>query len=93
LKREELTHWVTAFTYRTLHWGYNRVPLGVRSFIGVLFLIGGMFGFLPVLGFWMIPLGLALIALDLPFTRHKIVDWMHRLKAKLDAANQPTSNQ
>ncbi len=30
---------------------------------------GGVLGFLPVLGFWMLPLGLALLALDLPFLR------------------------
>ena len=32
----------------------------------ILLIIGGMFGFLPILGFWMIPVGLLLIALDIP---------------------------
>src|SRR5262245_29263750 len=49
---------------RTVAWGDRRIPRGVRSFVGVLFVIGGVFGFLPVVGFWMIPAGLALIALD-----------------------------
>jgi hypothetical protein len=57
------------------------VPVGVRSLVGLLFLVGGVFGFLPILGFWMIPLGLAFIALDVPFTRQRILDWMQRLKA------------
>jgi hypothetical protein len=46
-----------------------------------LFMVGGVFGFLPVLGFWMLPLGVALIALDLPPTRHRIEHWMEQLKS------------
>jgi hypothetical protein len=38
-----------------------RIPLGV------LLIFGGIFSFLPVLGIWMLPLGLLLLALDLPF--------------------------
>ena len=37
-----------------------------RIVIGVLFLIGGLLAFLPVLGLWMIPVGLLLLAIDLP---------------------------
>ena len=91
MNRQEFKLWVNAFTYRTLRWGYNHVPTGVRSVIGLLFMVGGVFGFLPILGFWMLPLGVALIALDLPFTRHRIVDWMARLKASID--DHPMSNQ
>lgn len=40
------------------------VPPGLRSVLGLLLMIGGVFGFLPILGFWMIPLGIAVIALD-----------------------------
>lgn len=40
-----------------------RVPLGLG------FIVAGVFGFLPVLGFWMIPLGLLLLARDIPFLR------------------------
>lgn len=71
-------------TYRLLRWGHDRVPLGVRSIVGVLFMIGGVFGILPLLGFWMFPLGAALIALDIPWTRHKIHNWMDSLKAKVE---------
>jgi hypothetical protein len=45
-------------------------------------MVGGVFGFLPILGFWMLPLGVALIALDLPFTRKKIEVWMETLQEK-----------
>ena len=41
-------------------WKWLRPPLGV------LLVIFGLLGFLPVLGFWMIPLGLAVLAVDFP---------------------------
>jgi len=41
------------------------IPPGLRFVLGVLLIIGGIFGFLPVLGFWMIPLGVAVCALDI----------------------------
>ncbi len=43
----------------------HHVPPGLRSLLGLALIVGGVFGFLPVLGFWMIPLGAAIIALDL----------------------------
>jgi hypothetical protein len=48
----------------------RRVPAGARLILGLLLIVGGIFGFLPVLGFWMIPLGVAVAALDiLPLIR------------------------
>jgi len=56
-----------------------RVPLA----IGLMF--GGMFGFLPVLGFWVLPLGLALLAMDLPFLRRPLARFMAFINEKLAA--------
>jgi hypothetical protein len=42
---------------------YFRVPLGI------FLVLGGMLAFLPFLGLWMIPMGLLLLAIDLPFLR------------------------
>jgi hypothetical protein len=36
----------------------------VRITMGVFLVLGGMLGFLPVLGFWMIPLGLLILSVD-----------------------------
>jgi hypothetical protein len=41
----------------------------VRVPLGVLLVTGGLLGFLPVLGFWMVPLGLLLLALDVALLR------------------------
>ncbi|EIE50872.1 hypothetical protein AL036_08945 [Salipiger aestuarii] len=42
----------------------RRVPPGFRLLLGALLIVGGVLGFLPILGFWMIPLGVAVAALD-----------------------------
>ena len=76
----DLKRKIAAFTFRTLRWGRDHVPPLVRSVIGILFVIGGIFGFLPILGFWMIPLGLAFIALDIPPAHARIEAWMDRLR-------------
>lgn len=41
-------------------------PKWLRIPAGVALVIGGALGFLPVLGFWMLPLGLAVLAVDIP---------------------------
>lgn len=50
----------------------------LRKLVGILLVIGGLFGFLPVLGYWMIPVGLALLAVDWPWARRlsrQLVSW------------------
>ena len=44
----------------------RNLPALARTALGVLLILGGLLGFLPVLGFWMIPLGLAIVLLDVP---------------------------
>ena len=41
----------------------------LRMVAGVLLVIGGILGILPVLGFWMLPLGLLLLSVDVPWVR------------------------
>ncbi len=49
---------------RTRIWVRDHVPPGLRLVVGLLLIVGGVFGFLPVLGFWMIPLGILVAGLD-----------------------------
>jgi len=53
--------------------GNNHIALPgsrmARLVIGISLVIGGILGFLPVLGFWMIPLGLLVLSIDLPVVR------------------------
>lgn len=40
-----------------------------RISLGVALVAGGVLGFLPVVGFWMVPLGVTVLAVDLPAVR------------------------
>jgi len=46
--------------------------LPVRLPLALLLILGGIFAFLPVLGVWMLPLGLLFLAVDVPFLRGPI---------------------
>jgi hypothetical protein len=67
---------------RAVRWGDRRVPRGLRSVVGILFVLAGAVGFLPIVGFWMLPAGLALIALDIPPLRRRLLAWMDRHEAE-----------
>lgn len=56
-----LGDWVRHLRRPSASW--IRVPLGI------LLVVCGLLGFLPVLGFWMLPLGLALLSLDFALLR------------------------
>ncbi len=57
-----------------------------RIIIGVLLIVGGILGFLPILGFWMVPLGLLILSQDLPYVRRKrrrlAIWWARRQRAR-----------
>jgi len=51
---------------RNLHRLRQPRAVWVRVPAGIVFVGGGVLSFLPVLGIWMLPLGLALLAVDVP---------------------------
>ncbi|MDB5561062.1 MAG: hypothetical protein JWN11_480 [Hyphomicrobiales bacterium] len=55
----------------------------VRIPLGILLIVGGIFSFLPILGVWMLPLGLLLLALDLPFLQGPVVNGIEWSRQKL----------
>jgi len=62
---------------------FLRQPSGrwLRIPAGLLLILGGLLFFLPILGIWMLPLGLLLLAEDLPVLRSwrcRILDWIER---------------
>lgn len=53
----------------------------VRIPLAILLVLGGIFSFLPVLGLWMLPLGLVLIAQDVSFLQRpiaRLLGWIER---------------
>jgi hypothetical protein len=41
----------------------------LRILLGVALILFGILGFLPILGFWMVPLGLIVLSIDIPRVR------------------------
>jgi len=86
-----------------LRFGRHRVSLPasriIRIVLGVALCVGGLLAFLPVLGIWMLPLGILVLSVDLPPVRrarrrfevywgrsemgHRTRRWYRRLKRKI----------
>ena len=81
---------------RHFAWFENKLPAGPAKFVGwlrkpssklvriplaLLLMLGGVFSILPLLGLWMLPLGMLLIAQDVPFLEKPVAQslgWMER---------------
>lgn len=59
---------------------HGRPGMLVRLPVAFLLLIGGMMGFLPILGFWMLPLGFLVLAIDLPVLRPVVTTTIIRIR-------------
>lgn len=57
------------FIRRPIRWLREPSARWLRIPIGLLLILGGVFSILPLLGVWMLPLGLLLLAQDIPFLR------------------------
>ena len=60
----------------------------LRTLIGVALIFGGILGFLPILGFWMVPLGLLVLSHDSHFVRRqrrRFAVWWATRKARRNA--------
>ena len=63
----------------------KQLPTMLRNLIGLLLLLGGMLWFLPVLGIWMIPLGLLVLSVDFPWARRgylSVAVWLRRRRTR-----------
>ncbi len=67
---------------RSLQHRIARYPRWLRIGTGSALVLGGIFGFLPILGFWMAPLGLLVLSRDIHrvrrIRRRLQVRWMRR---------------
>ena len=71
---------------RFLRWAIRTFPPGTRAPIGLLFMLGGVLAILPVLGLWMLPVGVAILWLDVrAFLRWRAgrpVRWLRGAKGR-----------
>jgi hypothetical protein len=67
--------------HRTLRWLREPSAGWVRIAVGAFLVLGGIFSILPLLGAWMLPVGLILLAQDIPFLRRPLrraLIWVER---------------
>ena len=66
------------------HWLLRQIAKALRILLGILLIVGGLLGFLPILGFWMSPFGAVLLARDIPAVarfNERVRRWWHRRRA------------
>ncbi|GAB31145.1 hypothetical protein APS_1747 [Acetobacter pasteurianus subsp. pasteurianus LMG 1262 = NBRC 106471] len=85
--RERRTQMITAKLptkmRRGIQWLRKPEQKWVRLPSGLLLILGGLLSFLPVLGVWMLPLGILLLAEDIPLFQSlsgKMLGWIARRK-------------
>ena len=67
---------------RAIRWLRDQGSRWIRLPLGVLFIVGGLLSFLPVLGIELLPIGLLLVAEDVPFLRKPVARCMIWLEGK-----------
>ena len=76
----------------TIRWLRRRDSRWARIPAGVLLILGGCLSILPVFGLWMLPLGLALLADDIPPLRRargRALGWLAQRRPHWFAARAP----
>lgn len=80
-KLDRIAQRLPRWAARPLAWIRSPSSRWVRLPLAALLILGGIVGFLPVLGFWMVPLGILLLAQDVPLLRRpvlRLLGWAER---------------
>ncbi len=70
-------------------WRIQPISKALRILLGILLIVGGLLGFLPILGFWMLPLGVVVLARDIPAVAglaERAKQWWHRRRPRHPSA-------
>ena len=65
-----------------IRWLRKPNSFAVRVIVAIMLVLGGIFSFLPVLGLWMLPLGLLLISQDVLFLQKPLVATLAWIEGK-----------
>lgn len=71
---------------RTIVWLLRPGVRWLRIIVALLLIVASVFWFLPILGLWMLPLGLLLLAEDIPPLRRRLVHLLMRISALVGGA-------
>lgn len=69
---DRLEQRLPSWLHRALKWLREPQAAWLRIPLGVVLILGGLFSILPLLGAWMLPFGLILLAQDIPFLRRPL---------------------
>ena len=64
-----------------VRWLRSPAARWVRLPLGILFLLGSLLFILPIFGLWMLPVGMLILAEDVPMLRRmrtRVLDWIER---------------
>jgi hypothetical protein len=91
---------------RFIRWLRKPSSFWMRLVVAILLVLGGVFSFLPILGLWMLPLGLLFIAQDVPILQMPLANALRWIESKwkrlreawrkrhsLDGVATPTSDE
>ena len=73
-----------------LDWVLRPEAKWLRIPLGFILILGGLLGFLPILGFWMIPLGALLLAEDFPLVRKPTIHALDAVETWWKRRHEPT---
>jgi hypothetical protein len=76
-----------------LAWVLRPEAKWLRIPLGLLLILGGFLGFLPILGFWMVPLGALLLAEDFPLVRKPTVRAIDAIEGWWERRRKPTQGK
>jgi hypothetical protein len=77
---------------KAVSWIRRPAPKAVRLPLGAVLVCGGAVGFLPIVGYWMLPVGLVILARDVPRLRPPLVRFFDWIETKLPAENRDKPN-
>ena len=75
-------------TRRSCAWLIRPEAKWLRLPLSVVLIVGGCFGFLPVLGFWMLPIGALLLGEDIPPVRRVVLSLLGKVQHCWDGWHQ-----
>lgn len=90
---DRLNDWLPGVVGRSIVWLRKPSSRWVRLPIAILLIVASLFSFLPVFGLWMLPLGLMLLAIDVPFLKRptgRALVWLEHQWVKIVRWYRPT---
>src|ERR1700751_5254032 len=74
-----------------IRWLRKPSSFAVRLVVALLLILGGFFSFLPILGIWMLPLGLLFIAQDVPLLQKPLIGALKWVETKWESLKKRPS--